>query len=231
MSSDNVLHDLFLDEESKQRLSIFVAFCLVLAVYHATVYWVVLDEDIAAKDTMAVYSISFETNTYTDQETRTIDDGDREVLSFEVPTSMFDDHDGFGMLMVTINYQETSGQVADGCDTVAADLKPNNVKADWQDERNVLSGLSTDCSTISLALTVFPDYIGNQTQVAGMSAEHWTSQWTDDSHGRGMFELQVEVDASQPAGSVLPTVSDDDEEVTVSWEAVFFDVVVEEVEA
>ena len=39
MSSDNVLHDLFLDEESKQRLSIFVAFCLVLAVYHATVYW------------------------------------------------------------------------------------------------------------------------------------------------------------------------------------------------
>ena len=231
MASENILDDLLFNEESKQRVSIFVAFCMVLAVYHATVFWVIMDDDIAAKDTMEMFSVSFDTNTHLHEEVRTIDDGDREVLSFEVPTAMFDDHDGFGVLYININYQETSGQIGDSCDTVAADLKPNSVQADWQDERNVLSGLSTDCSTISLALTVFPEYTGNQTQVYDMSAEHWASQWTNDAHGRGMFELQIEVDASQPTGSVLPTVSDDDEEVTVSWEAVFFDVVVEEVEA
>ncbi|MBH35228.1 MAG: hypothetical protein CMB74_07265 [Euryarchaeota archaeon] len=231
MASENILDDLLFNEESKQRVSIFVAFCMVLAVYHATVFWVIMDDDIAAKDTMEMFSVSFDTNTHLHEEVRTIDDGDREVLSFEVPTAMFDDHDGFGVLYININYQETSGQIGDSCDTVAADLKPNSVQADWQDERNVLSGLSTDCSTISLALTVFPEYTGNQTQVADMSAEHWASQWTNDAHGRGMFELQIEVDASQPTGSVLPTVSDDDEEVTVSWEAVFFDVVVEEIES
>ena len=231
MASENILDDLLFNEESKQRVSIFVAFCMVLAVYHATVFWVIMDDDIAAKDTMEMFSVSFDTNTHLHEEVRTIDDGDREVLSFEVPTAMFDDHDGFGVLYININYQETSGQIGDSCDPVAADLKPNSVQADWQDERNVLSGLSTDCSTISLALTVFPQYTGNQTQVTDMSAEHWASQWTNDAHGRGMFELQIEVDASQPTGSVLPTVSDDDEEVTVSWEAVFFDVVVEEVEA
>jgi len=231
VASENILDDLLFNEESKQRVSIFVAFCMVLAVYHATVFWVIMDDDIAAKDTMEMFSISFDTNSNLHEETRTIDDGDREVLMFEVPTAMFDDHDGFGVLYININYQETSGQIGDSCDTVAADLKPNSVQADWQDERNVLSGLSTDCSTISLALTVFPEYTGNQTQVADMSAEHWASQWTNDAHGRGMFELQIEVDASQPTGSVLPTVSDDDEEVTVSWEAVFFNVVVEEVES
>tara|TARA_B100000683_G_scaffold239120_1_gene245450 strand:- start:1927 stop:2622 length:696 start_codon:yes stop_codon:yes gene_type:complete len=231
VASENILDDLLFNEESKQRVSIFVAFCMVLAVYHATVFWVIMDDDIAAKDTMEMFSVSFDTNTHLHEEVRTIDDGDREVLSFEVPTAMFDDHDGFGVLYININYQETSGQIGDSCDTVAADLKPNSVQADWQDERNVLSGLSTDCSTISLALTVFPEYTGNQTQVADMSAEHWASQWTNDAHGRGMFELQIEVDASQPTGSVLPTVSDDDEEVTVSWEAVFFDVVVEEIES
>ncbi len=231
MASENILDDLLFNEESKQRVSIYVAFCMVLAVYHATVFWVIMDDDIAAKDTMEMFSVSFDTNTHLHEEVRTIDDGDREVLSFEVPTAMFDDHDGFGVLYININYQETSGQIGDSCDTVAADLKPNSVQADWQDERNVLSGLSTDCSTISLALTVFPEYTGNQTQVADMSAEHWASQWTNDAHGRGMFELQIEVDASQPTGSVLPTVSDDDEEVTVSWEAVFFDVVVEEIES
>lgn len=231
MASENILDDLLFNEESKQRVSIFIAFCMVLAVYHATVFWVFMDDDIASKDTIEMFSVSFDTNTHIHEEVRTIDDGDREVLSFEVSTAMFDDHDGFGVLYININYQETSGQIGDSCDTVAADLKPNSVQADWQDERNVLSGLSTDCSTISLALTVFPEYTGNQTQVADMSAEHWASQWTNDAHGRGMFELQIEVDASQPTGSVLPTVSDDDEEVTVSWEAVFFNVVVEEIES
>ena len=231
MSSPNVLQDLVFDPESKQRVSAFIAFCLVIVLYHAIVYWVVMDDAINAKDDATYYTVAFDTNPHLHEETRTIDDGDREVLMFEVPTAMFDDNDGFGVLYININYQETSGQIGDSCDTVAADLKPNSVQADWQDERNILSGLSTDCSTISLALTVFPEYTGNQTQVTDMSAEHWASQWTNDAHGRGMFELQIEVDASQPTGSVLPTVSDDDEEVTVSWEAVFFNVVVEEVES
>jgi hypothetical protein len=41
--------------------------------------------------------------------------------------------------------------------------------------------------------------------------------------------LEVEVIVNEPVTSGIPTVSDTDEEVTVTWEAVFFDVNVNQV--
>ncbi len=52
---------------------------------------------------------------------------------------------------------------------------------------------------------------------------------TNPSHGEGTFNLEVEVIVNEPVTSGVPTVSDTDEEVTVTWEAVFFDVSVEEI--
>ena len=43
-----------------------------------------------------------------------------------------------------------------------------------------------------------------------------------------MFELDVEVIVNEPITSGIPTVSDTDEKVDVTWEAVFFDVSVRE---
>ena len=53
--------------------------------------------------------------------------------------------------------------------------------------------------------------------------------WTSTSHGEGTFNLEVEVIVNEPVTSGVPTVSDTDEEVTVTWEAVFFYVSVEEI--
>jgi hypothetical protein len=229
MTSDNILKDMFSDNASKRHLTTFLVFTMVLVIYHAIVFWVIMADEITAKDETDIFQITFDENSHLDESMRTIDDGDRETITFDVPDEMFTENDGFGILLINIAYGETSGQQGDSCDTITADLEPNSVKADWQNENNVLSGLSTDCSTISLMLHVYPGFVGEDHQAFGMDELHWSNLWKDDSHGQGVFELEVEVDTSQPIGSVIPGISDDDEEVTVTWEAVFFDVLVEQI--
>ena len=139
---------------------------------------------------------------------------------------MFDTHSGFGMLFVNVSYTETSGEVGDTCDTVSADLKPTGATADWSHGDNELSGMSSDCETISLMLYVFPGYDGNSVNVSGNNQQYWMDEWKDSTHGQGTFNLEIEVDVNGPATSFVPGVSDDNEEVTVTWEAVFFDTIV-----
>ena len=91
------------------------------------------------------------------------------------------------------------------------------------------SGVSSDCETISLVLHIFPEYSGDNYNVIGGTEQNWINSWTDSSHGEGTFNLEVEVIVNEPVTSGIPTVSDTDEEVTVTWEAVFFDVSASEV--
>ena len=133
------------------------------------------------------------------------------------------------MLYVNISYTETSGEIADPCDTVSADLTPTGATADWNNPNNDLSGVSSDCETISLVLHIFPEYSGDNYNVIGGTEQNWINSWTDSSHGEGTFNLEVEVIVNEPVTSGIPTVSDTDEEVTVTWEAVFFDVSASEV--
>ena len=103
----------------------------------------------------------------------------------------------------------------------------NSVVADWNNENNVLTGTSDDCSEISLQLMVFPGYNGLPTQQIGMDSTHWQNIWTDQSYGNGDFELGMEVNVNQPPGQFAPTIQDNDEEVFVTWKSVFFTVAVE----
>ena len=61
-----------------------------------------------------------------------------------------------------------------------------------------------------------------------MDASHWSNVWSDSAYGQGIFELDIEVIVNEPITSGIPTVSDTDERVEVTWEAVFFDVSVQE---
>ena len=103
-----------------------------------------------------------------------------------------------------------------------------DVSADWNNANNVLSGVSSDCETIVLTLHVYPEYDGQTKEVTGMDASYWSDSWSDSSYGQGTFELDVEVLVNEPPTSGIPTVSDTNEEVDVTWEAVFYDVSVRE---
>ena len=226
--SENVLSDLFSHDGSRRNLSVYLAVLAVGLLYHASVFWFIMGEEIQAKDDEMSYTIVFEESSESFSDSRTIEDGEKETLTFMAPDELFNANSGFGRLTITISYTETSGEFADPCDTVSADLTLTDVPADWSNGNNELSGVSSDCETILLTLYVYPGYDGQSKNVTGMDASHWSDEWSDDSYGQGTFELDIEVIVNEPATSGIPTVSDTDEEVEVSWDAVFFDVSVEE---
>ena len=228
MSEDNVLKDLFSGEHSKRNLSAYLAVLIVILIYHASVFWIIMGDEIQSKGDISLFSLEFEEESIFSEESRTINDGESAEMEFSVQNEVFDSHSGFGLLYINISYTETSGEFADPCDTVSADLSPTGAKADWGNESNILSGMNSDCETISLKLFVYPSYNGVNNNVSGQDKQYWIDMWQDESHGKGIFTLEIEVIVDGPPTSPIPGVSDSDEEVTVTWEAVFFDVVVSE---
>ena len=228
-SENNIIKDMLSDKGSRKVLTIYWTFLVVILIYHATVFWVIMQDDIQSKDDQPSFSIAFEEFSEISTESRTINDGEEAVIQYIAQPEMFDSHNGFGMLYVNISYTETSGEFADPCDTVSADLTPTGANADWNNPNNNLSGVSSDCETISLVLHVFPEYSGINYNANGGNEQYWIDMWTNPSHGEGTFNLEVEVIVNEPVTSGIPTVSDTDEEVTVTWEAMFFDVSAEEV--
>ena len=226
--NDNVLTDLFSDDGSRRNVSIYLAFLLVAFLYHASVFWFIMGDDIQSKYAQQEYTIEFEESSEIFTDSRTIDDGEKATIDFTAPPNLFDSNSGFGLLLITISYTETSGEFGDPCDTISADLSVTDVSADWKNENNELSGVSSDCETISLVLHIYPDYNGESMGVVGMDEFYWNNAWSNSSHGQGMFELDVEVIVNEPITSGIPTVSDTDEKADVTWEAVFFDVSVRE---
>ena len=130
-------------------------------------------------------------------------------------------------IILTVSYEETSGQVADPCDEVQAQIPPNGMVADWQHPDNVLADANDDCETMTLVVHVYPGYTGETVREEGETAAHWEAMWTNASHGSGLLELQVSVDTNEAPGSFLPGSSDDSEEVTVQWTVELFEVKVE----
>lgn len=230
-SEDNIIKDIFSEKGSRKVLSIYWTFLVVILIYHATVFWVILQDDIQSKYDKPTFSIEFEEISEISTESRTINDGEEIVIPYNAQPDLFASHSGFGMLYVNISYTETSGEIADPCDTVSADLAPTGANADWNNPNNELSGVSSDCETISLRVHIFPEYTGNSYESIGQNQQYYLGMWTNPSHGEGTFNLEVEVIVNEPVTSGIPTVSDTDEEVTVTWEAVFFDVSVEEIQS
>ena len=226
MSEDNILKDLFSKDDGRNGMTIFMTFLVAIVIYHASVFWIVLQDDIQRQFDLENYTIDFEENSFFYEESRVVNDEERATLEFSVPNEMFESHSGFGILYVDISYEETSGEFQDRCDTVSVDLTPTDVSAVWAHENNVLSAMSSDCETMSLVLYVFPNYDGVSLSVTGYNEQFWMEQWMDPSHGQGEFNLEVEVSVNGSPGSVLPTISDSGEEVTVNWEAVFFNTIV-----
>ena len=106
-------------------------------------------DDIQSKYAQSEYVIEFEESSEIFTDSRTIDDGEKATIDFTAPSNLFDSNSGFGLLLITITYTETSGEFGDPCDTISADLSVTDVSADWRNENNELSGVSSDCEAIS----------------------------------------------------------------------------------
>mgnify|MGYP001362721455 CR=1 FL=1 len=227
MSNQNVLKDIFADKSVRNKLSIFYTFAVALMIYQGAVFFVIKGDDISSKGDIPNFTISFTESSESFEDSRIVNDESREIISYTPSEAMFSTNNGMGMLLIDVTYDESSGEFQDRCDTVSVDLIPNSVPADWNNENNILTGTSDDCSEINLQLMIFPGYDGQTIEQPGQDSNYWQSVWTNQSFGNGDFELGIEVNVNQPPGQIVPTIQDNDEEVFVTWRSVFFSVVVE----
>ena len=227
MASENILNDLFSDKSTRTKLSIFYVFAVVLLIYQGSVFFLIKADDISSKADIPTFEISFTESFESFDDSRVVNDETREIIKYTPSETMFSTNNGMGMLFIDVTYDESSGEFQDRCDTVSVDLIPNSVPAEWNNENNILTGTSDDCSEINLQLMIFPGYDGQSIEQTGQDSNYWQSVWTNQSFGNGDFELGIEVNVNQPPGQFAPTIQDNDEEVFVTWRSVFFSVVVE----
>tara|TARA_B100000287_G_scaffold234173_2_gene220535 strand:+ start:10526 stop:11215 length:690 start_codon:yes stop_codon:yes gene_type:complete len=209
------------DSETNRFLAVMLGIMMTSIAYHAVVFFHFKSDDIKLKNTIPDWNVAFNSSTYEYEETQIIADSQKSSFFLEVEEDSVGTNNFVGFLSIDISYGETSGNFGDPCDFVTANLRPEGVVAQWENETNILSGSSDSCDTISLFLQVYPDFDGTNKTESGKDEEQAIYPWTNSSFGFGEYNLEVEVN-TQELVSGLPTQSDDNEEVTVLWSLVAF---------
>lgn len=227
MSDDRSLAFLAKEDDSGKAIALLTVVVVLGLTFHAYSFFVIKNDEILNKYTEPVFSVTYQESSVQGSDSTLIADG--ETDTFTLSRDMIDvtASQMMAKIILTVSYDETSGQVADPCDEVQAQIPPNGMVADWQHPDNVLADANDDCETMTLVVHVYPGYTGETVREEGETAAHWEAMWTNASHGSGLLELQVSVDTNQAPGSFLPGSSDDSEEVTVQWTVELFEVKVE----
>lgn len=227
MGDDESLAFLAKEDDSGKAFAFLTVVVMLGLVFHAYTFFIVKQSDIVNKYTVQEFTVSFEETSLQGSDSMLIADG--ETDTFQLSRDLIEADASLMMAKITlsVSYEETSGQVADPCDEVQAQIPPNGMVADWQHPGNVLADANDDCETMTLVVHVYPGYTGEVMQEEGEYAAHWEAMWTNASHGSGVLELQVSVDANQAPGSFLPGSNDDSEEINVQWTVDLFEVSVE----
>ena len=217
----SILQDVLGKDQPKIPIFAFYISIVVMLCYHATSFHILDSKMIEDRYLVDQYSVTFAEEQYsvTDQE---FAQDSSIYIEYEADDNLFSSHTGFGYLLVTVSYDETSGIPLDQCDSVSVNIPPTRATADWQNQNNTLSGASDDCSDIELIVFVYPGYTGEEYTEDNDDMQGIIEHWTEKSHGQGTFTIEIDVSSSSPAPP--PSPQDNGEEVTVTWTAVFFDV-------
>ena len=224
MSEDTSISFLAKEDDAGKAFALLTVLVLAGLTFHGYSFFVIKEDDILNKYTDPVFSVSFQQSNLQGSDSMLI--ADQETESFQLSRDIIGADESLMMakISISVSYEETSGQIADPCDEVLAQIPPNGMIADWQHPDNILSDSNDDCETMGLVVFVYPNYDGEATQERGESAEHWERMWTNASYGSGVLELQVSVETNTAPGSVLPGSDDDDEEINVQWTVELFQV-------
>ena len=219
--------DMACDDNSSAMNGVGVFFVVSL-LFHAYVYNVVKADDISTRREDPLFQVTFEEQLGIESTEIIVGDGEQHTLRLDFSNDEFRSSNMLAMVAITVDYEETSGEVGDSCDVVNVDIPPTGFSADWTNEQNNLAGNADDCSQISLVVYVYPDYNGTEYLENSMLSSEIETMWSDSSHGEGTLSIQLEVDATQPLGAgVLPTANDENERLLVEWTVTWFDVGVE----
>jgi len=215
-------------EDDGGRSFALLSTLLVLGlIFHAYVFFVVKETDIRTKYDVAIYEITFEEMNSTGSDSILV--GDEETDTFSITRSDIDpvQEQMIAKITFTISYEETSGEILDPCDEVRVQIPPNGMIADWQNTENILADSNDDCQDMTLVVYIYPEYFGETITEEGGDLNEWQAQWSDDSYGTGLLNLEVSVDTNEAPTSALPTVSDENEEIQIQWDVLLFEASVE----
>tara|TARA_B100001113_G_C21106214_1_gene621013 strand:+ start:1435 stop:2136 length:702 start_codon:yes stop_codon:yes gene_type:complete len=228
MSEEKGIGFLIKEDDSGRAFALLSTILVIGLAFHAYTFFVIKEDDILNKYTLPSYSITFEENELQNSDSMLIANG--ETDTFQLSRDIIGEN-STGMMakiVFTISYEETSGQIADPCDEVHAQIPPNGLIADWQNTENVLSDSNDNCDTMTLTIYVYPGYSGETMEEVGNTEEHWENMWSNQTYGSGVLQLEISVETNQAPASFLPGSSDDNEEVNIEWTVFFFTVNVQE---
>jgi len=211
----------FSDEDSRPYLFAVLAVFLLTSAYQTSVFYYFKSEEIIGKYDVPTWDVSFESSDLSEEETQIVADGTTASYFLDIDDSKIMENSYVGLLNVVVSYEETSGNFADPCDFVSVNLRPEGIMAQWDNQSNVLSGSSDQCTDILLFVQIYPSFDGSNVTVESESIDEALSHWSNETYGRGELNLEVEVNTQQRVEG-LPTQQDTDEAVTVSWRLTTF---------
>lgn len=225
-SNDSLVY--LIKEDDGGRSFALLSTLLVLGlIFHAYVFFVVKETDIRTKYDVAIFEINFEEMYSTGSDSILVGDGETDTYSVSRADFDADQNQMIAKITFTISYEETSGEILDPCDEVRVQIPPNGMVADWQNTENILADSNDDCEDMTLVVYIYPEYIGESITEQGGQLSDWHDQWSDDSYGTGLLNLEVSVDTNEAPTSTLPTVSDENEEIQIQWDILLFEASVE----
>ena len=217
----NYLSLVFSDEDSRPYIFAVLAVFLLTSAYQTSVFYYFKSEEIIGKYDVPTWDVSFESSDLSEEETQIVADGTTASYFLDIDDSKIMENSYVGLLNVVVSYEETSGNFADPCDFVSVNLRPEGIMAQWDNQSNVLSGSSDQCTDILLFVQIYPSFDGSNVTVESESIDEALSHWSNETYGRGELNLEVEVNTQQRVEG-LPTQQDTDEAVTVSWRLTTF---------
>ena len=217
----NYLSLVFSDEDSRPYIFAVLAVFLLTSAYQTSVFYYFKSEEIIGKYDVPTWDVSFESADLSEEETQIVADGTTASYFLDIDDSNVMENSYVGLLNVVVSYEETSGNFADPCDFVSVNLRPEGILAQWDNQSNVLSGSSDQCTDILLFVQIYPSFDGSNVTVESETIDEALSHWSNETYGRGELNLEVEVNTQQRVEG-LPTQQDTDEAVTVSWRLTTF---------
>ena len=211
----------FSDENSRPYIFAVLAVFLLTSAYQTSVFYYFKSEEIVGKYDVPSWDVSFESTDLSEEETQIVADGTVASYFLDIDDSKITKNSYVGLLNVVVSYEETSGNFADPCDFVSVNLRPEGILAQWDNQSNILSGSSDQCTDILLFVQIYPSFDGSNVTVESETIDEALAHWSNETYGRGELNLEVEVNTQQRVEG-LPTQQDTDEAVTVTWRLTTF---------
>ncbi len=213
----NGLKSLVDDPSSNKTMIAVLAISAIILIYTSVDLSNLNEEVRELIDSENKWQISFELDTISFQDTVILSDGEQRQFDYEISEEQIPDGYRVGNIASIISYSETSGLPADPADSVSSSIRQTSMEAQWNDNRNTLSGSSNDASDIELMLQTYPDFDGLTTNGTGLNSYQVLQPWTQTGYGVGTFSVVVELNTQSP-----PLLNDSDEEVTVTVQVTIF---------